>query len=72
MICDYCNALEDCRPYGENGKMICFRCMKASPRLEAEAIRNYTNQLNAAGSEVVVGSEVGPYPLKHHIIGEKK
>jgi len=25
-ICEFCGAVEECRPYGPNGEQICFDC----------------------------------------------
>lgn len=67
MRCYICNTEQDCRPYGERGQMICFPCMKAEPEREAEATRQFAAQFTAAGPEVVLGDEAGPYPAQHAI-----
>jgi hypothetical protein len=63
MICTECNNDSDCRPYGENGAMICFGCgMKNEERTN----RNFLSQLNAASdisNTVIIGEETGPRPI---------
>lgn len=47
--------------------MICFQCMKSTPESEAEAKRQFLGQLDACGGQhVVIGEQVGPYPLKNN------
>ena len=66
-VCYYCQQPGDLRPYGPKGAMICHPCMKKVPEREAEAKRQFGAQLEAAGPKAVIdGSEVGPYPAKHH------
>lgn len=64
-ICYVCTTDQECRPYGERGQMICFECMMADPAREAEAERQFAMQLQAAGPVVMIGEEVGPYPIQH-------
>lgn len=52
------------RPYGPRGQVICFDCMISSPEREAEATRQFSAQLEAAGDVAVVGSSAGPYPYQ--------
>lgn len=62
-ICTECGVDDDCRPYGENGAMICYDCgMKDEERTK----RNFLTQLLAAGAQsnvVILGEEYGPRPL---------
>lgn len=62
-ICTECGKDDDCRPYGENGAMICFDCgMKNESRTRA----NFIKQLEAAiaiSPNVVLGEESGPRPI---------
>ena len=48
--CYYCNTPEisrnHLRPYGPNGALICFDCMKASPGREKEAERQFGAMLD--------------------------
>lgn len=65
--CCYCNKTGDLRPYGPKGAMVCYPCATASPKREQEAKRQFANQLHASGPVAVLdGTEVGPYPAKHH------
>ena len=63
MICTECNKDEECRPYGNNGAMVCFECaMKDEDRTN----RNFLSQLVAAAklsSTVIIGEETGPRPI---------
>jgi len=63
MICTECNNDSDCRPYGDNGAMICFGCgMKDEERTN----RNFLSQLEAAAklsNAVIIGEETGPRPM---------
>ena len=64
MTCYYCGTEHDLRPYGPNHAMICFGCAMSTPERKAEAERNFTLQLDAAGPRAVIdGSSVGPYPV---------
>lgn len=62
--CETCHEEKDVRPYGANGALICFDCMKADPEREREAKRQFMMQLNACGPLAVIGEETGPRPLK--------
>lgn len=65
MGCYLCGTKIDIRPYGPKGAMICFDCMMSSKELEAEAIKNFANQLDACGDVAIIdGTEIGPYPEK--------
>ena len=65
--CYVCQQSGDLRPYGPKGEMICYDCMKADPEREATAKRQFMAQLDGCGPVAVLdGSEVGPYPAKHH------
>jgi len=67
MKCHYCGQTSDLRPYGPRGSMICFGCAMSSPERKAETEHNFSTQLAACGPDAVIdGSEVGPYPAKHH------
>lgn len=69
VTCSYCeNDHEDydVRPYGHNGSLICFNCVKSSPELEEIAKNNFLAQLDAASAHskiVVLGEPTGPRPL---------
>jgi len=66
ITCCYCQSLEkEMRPYGPKGAMLCFDCMMAEPSRETEAKRQMLSQMDACnGDVIVIGSEVGPYPLE--------
>ena len=75
--CYYCNTPEmsrnHLRPYGPNGALICFDCMKADPKREAEAERQFGAMLEHAGivgDEVVTLTDAGLIP--GNISGEPK
>lgn len=36
-MCEYCNKINECRPYGDNGEQICFDCAMSSPERKAVA-----------------------------------
>lgn len=63
MRCLYCGTIDDLRPYGKRGSMICFDCAMSTPERKAEVERNFAAQLDAAGPTAVIGGEAGPYPL---------
>jgi len=67
--CCYCGCEnregdKELRPYGPNGADICFGCMMESPEREEEATRQFAMQLDACGDVAIIGTSVGPYPLK--------
>lgn len=70
--CSVCNHEEDndqyeLRPYGKNGALICFDCMKSSPEREAEAERQFSARLDVAAEETgiaVIGTKGGPQPYR--------
>ena len=67
MKCYYCSTTCDLRPYGPHGAMVCFNCATSTPEREAETQRNFGTQLDAAGPIALIeGTEIGPYPVKHH------
>ncbi len=44
MTCSYCEkefGPNDIRPYGKDGALICFDCMKADSAREEEAVRQF-------------------------------
>jgi hypothetical protein len=62
--CATCGQIRDCRPYGERGALICFRCMKATPEAQAIAERQLGAQLAACGPVAVIdGTGGGPRPF---------
>lgn len=64
--CYVCGTTKDIRPYGPHGSMICFSCMKASPKREAEAKLQFGAQLAACGDVAVIDDTgAGPYTLEH-------
>lgn len=66
VTCCYCDTAVDLRPYGPKGAMVCFSCATATPEREAEAMRNFGAQLDAAGPVAVIdGSSAGPYPVEY-------
>ena len=67
MKCYDCGRTDDLRPYGPKGAMVCYDCATSTPEREAETIRNCEIQLGAAGPIALIdGTEVGPYPARHH------
>lgn len=50
--CYVCQEKKDVRPYGKDGQLICFPCMKASPERETEA-ENQFAALLARGDIVI-------------------
>ena len=36
-MCEYCNKIDECRPYGDNGEQICFDCAMSSPERKTMA-----------------------------------
>ncbi len=34
-VCEFCNKIEECRPYGPNNEQICFDCATATPEMKA-------------------------------------
>jgi hypothetical protein len=38
-MCEYCNRIDECRPYGDNGEQICFDCATSTPERTATAER---------------------------------
>ena len=66
MVCGYCNKTSDLRPYGPSGAMVCFECAMSTPERKTDTERNFGLQLDHCGLDAVIGSEVGPYPAKHH------
>lgn len=65
--CSVCNQEEELRPYGKNGALICFDCMKSTPEREAEAVRQFSARLDVAAEETgvaIIGSKDGPMPYK--------
>lgn len=66
LICHYCSAEDDLRPYGPKGAVVCFDCAMATPERRKETEVNFSTQLNASGPVAVLdGTNVGPYPIKH-------
>ena len=65
--CD-CGQKFDLRPYGPNGKWVCFQCAFSTPDAKAETERNFVAQLESASnsSNMVMLSEVGPVPILPH------
>jgi hypothetical protein len=66
--CAICNTTEEeLRPYGVNASYICFDCMISDKDREAEAVKQFTSQLQAADrgpdSVIVIGEETGPRPM---------
>lgn len=59
----YGDAVE-CRPYGVNGAWVCFICMMSTPENQAEAKKQFSSQLEAAGPVSIIGETTGPRPLK--------
>lgn len=52
--CTICGSIEDLRPYGKNGALVCFSCgMKDEP----EAIRQFTARLGD-GPLVVLSNDI--------------
>jgi len=43
--CEFCGKIKETRPYGKDGKEICFDCMTATPKAEKEAERRFKNLL---------------------------
>ena len=41
--CGFCGKIKETRPYGKDGKEICFDCMTATPKAEKEAERRFKN-----------------------------
>ena len=69
MQCQYCPKTGDLRPYGPRGAMVCFACAMSTPARRAETERAFGLQLDACGDAAVIdGTEVGPYPARHHPI----
>jgi hypothetical protein len=69
--CQYCHKQAELRPYGERGAMICFSCAM-QPQNKSATERNFGMQLNACGDVALLdGTEVGPYPAKHHKDGKR-
>ena len=33
--CDLCHEIDELRPYGPNGEVICYKCATSSPEMEA-------------------------------------
>lgn len=63
--CCVCGKQGDLRPYGPNGKDICFPCMKSSPELEKTAEAALGRALAANEPLLLDPSEqVGPRLLK--------
>lgn len=61
--CVYCgSATEELRPYGPNGAWVCFPCAMQTPEREAEAARQFSAQIAAAGPVVIIGEPTGPRP----------
>jgi hypothetical protein len=50
--CETCGLSRDLRPYGKGGALICFQCMKSSPKNEAEAARQFSKIL-ARGDTII-------------------
>lgn len=66
MTCHYCGNPGDLRPYGPKSAMVCFRCAMETPERQAEAKRNFGQQLEASGPVAVLdGTETGPYQFQH-------
>lgn len=34
-VCDFCGDVAECRPYGDNGKLICFKCAMKPENIDA-------------------------------------
>ena len=67
MNCYYCNTPQDLRPYGPKGTMVCFSCAMSTPERKQETEQNFAAQLLAITDDAILdGTEVGPYPAKHH------
>lgn len=61
--CYVCGTTKDIRPYGPRGSMICFACMRADSKREAEAKTQFLTQLEACGDVAAIdGTDIGPYP----------
>lgn len=60
-ICYVCKIDQDCRPYGENGQMICYDCAQASPAAVAVAENKMQEAMDRSEDKVVIiGGEEGP------------
>lgn len=63
--CSICQQTQEVRPYGPQGALICFTCMKATPGLEEKAKKNFGILLNAnetAGNGLAVIDDDGLRP----------
>lgn len=64
MKCEYCLQNKEIRPYGEQGKNICFSCMKSSAELTRIAEKNFSVLLSAneenSGIAILDGAEPRP------------
>lgn len=60
--CGVCEGVEDCRPYGEGGALVCFGCAFATPEAEQRTTETFIKALDACGLAAVL-AEDGPQPL---------
>ena len=71
-MCHYCDKTSDLRPYGPSGAMVCFECAMSRPDRRQTAEQMFYLQAEACGPVAVIGAEVGPYPLEHHVPREPR
>lgn len=45
--CEFCFKIVECRPYGKDGKQICYKCMRSSHEFIVEAERRPEIQLGS-------------------------
>lgn len=43
--CEFCGEIKETRPYGKDGKEICFGCMEATPETKKEAEERFEELL---------------------------
>ena len=66
MECFYCKKDDgDLRPYGPKCAFVCFACAMETPEREKETTENFKVQFKGSGPDNVIGTSVGPFPIKH-------